>query len=148
MANMLTPGQSLKVNESLVSKNGKYHIQYEENGKVVIYDWSLTPPKPIWMTPTEHAAPGQFIFQATDGNLVVYNDVGEPVWDIGVTPADAGTPVMAVMQDDGNFVVYRVRPVWGSAAPPAGPHSNWVSSLTNIANGLQTVETVISIVSE
>ena len=48
-----------------------------------------------------------------DGNLVVYDGNGKPLWASN-TAGNAGS--IAVMQDDGNFVVYDAnsKPIWAT----------------------------------
>lgn len=45
----------------------------------------------------------QFVYQP-DGNFVVYNKNGGPLWDIAVSRANAGRSLQ--FQVDGNFVAY------------------------------------------
>lgn len=79
---------------------------------------------------TDRLNPGQFIkrnsasdritsangrytlIMQNDGNLVVYNQ-GKPIWATNTAGTDGE---MAIMQADGNFVLYRVNgdPLWAS----------------------------------
>ncbi|HUA50101.1 MAG TPA: hypothetical protein VMA77_33020 [Solirubrobacteraceae bacterium] len=97
----------------------------QNDGNVVIYS-----PKAIWATHTVQTTmepgdvlhPGwsiyspseqlQLIMQA-DGNLVLYDGAGKPLW---ASNTDHHPGAYAVMQSDGNFVVY----------PPTG-HALWAS---------------------
>jgi hypothetical protein len=57
----------------------------------------------------------------SDGNLVIYNSSGQPVWSSGT--ANMGTaPYSTVMQSDGNYVLYDANntPLWSSGTNGQG----------------------------
>ena len=117
-------------------------LAVQDDGNVVIY-W----PRPAWASNTSNPATQQsaeskylasgstmsagqtvtvaqymLVFQA-DGNLVLYKNGGNPIWSTGTQGKGA---TYAVMQSDGNFVIY------------AGSTALW-STKTNGANGAQLV---------
>jgi hypothetical protein len=47
---------------------------------------------------------GWALYMQTDGNLVIYNQAGVPQWSSRTTGGDANSS--AIMQSDGNFVIY------------------------------------------
>jgi len=63
-----------------------------------------------------------------DGNLVLYNATGQPLWNAG-TGGNSGA--WAVMQSDGNFVVYSASkaPLW-NAGTGATRVPTWHSKTT------------------
>lgn len=114
--NSLAPGESLRVGEWLMSSNGRYRLEYQTDGNVVLR--RTLNGTPTWATNT--AAIGTLSMQAEDGNLVLYDYTGTSRWvplkDDG-TPGTAGHPnARFVLQDDGNLVVYAGDglPVWTS----------------------------------
>ena len=59
-----------------------------------------------------------------DGNLVIYNSQGQPVWSSG-SEGQGSPPYFSTMQGDGNFVIYGANnsPIWstgteGQGSPP------------------------------
>ncbi|MEV6618363.1 mannose-binding protein [Streptomyces sp. NPDC051051] len=82
-----------------------------------------TTPKPVWSTETVYATSVLEVDQAwttnrirmvmqTDGNLVVYNEQGKPLW----ASMTFGENHRAIFQADGNLVIHNGddRPIWAS----------------------------------
>ncbi|MGE5451698.1 MAG: reprolysin-like metallopeptidase [Acidobacteriota bacterium] len=104
-------------------------LAVQDDGNIVIYRANHTP---SWATNTvqnpsillrgQAINPGQSVFSSngryqlvyqTDGNLVIYNGVRQPVWASGTMGRGVGR---TVMQDDGNLVIYNSagQPLWAS----------------------------------
>jgi hypothetical protein len=96
---MLAPGQSLAQNELLTSSDGRFHLAYQGDGNLVLYNSSW---EPIWSSGTNDNNPGQAVMQG-DGNFVIYNGNGAPVW---WTATEYSPGAYLVVQSDGNLVVY------------------------------------------
>ena len=98
----------------LVSPNGRFHLNLQTDGNLVIYDGT----SPIWATGTwnlpDASRPTHADMQA-DGNLVLYNDANQAAWAAGVFGPNFINPYL-VMQNDGNLVIYHngTTPLWAS----------------------------------
>jgi hypothetical protein len=73
--NTLKTGQTLQVGQSLVSKNGRYSLDVQGDGNLVIY--RRADGKPIWASDTFGQVDG--LSMQGDGNLVLYLTPG-PAW--------------------------------------------------------------------
>lgn len=105
----LPAGSTLEEGQSLVSRNGKYMLDMQGDGNLVLY-WEH---QAIWQSHTRRDVPDSAIMQA-DGNFVVY--VGQQaVWNSGSTQSDRGAYSL-VVQNDGNMVIYTAanKPIWES----------------------------------
>jgi hypothetical protein len=84
---------------------------------------TLTPGQSLGPGQSLHAPDGEYnlVLQASDGNLVLYDAVGQALWATGAMGGKS-----AVMQADGNFVVYNGswKPIWATS---------W---LTHVATGI------------
>lgn len=112
MAEFLTSGQWLSVNERLTSGNRAFDLVYQGDGNLVLYRWDGLP---IWASNT----PGQTAGSATmqgDGMFVLYTPEGVPYWS-AKHHAQPGSSI--VLQSDGNLVIYNVDgvPIWASDTP-------------------------------
>ena len=89
----------MSLGSSLVSENGHVALTMQHNGNLVVY--SEPSHRALWSTKTDgKKIKDGLIFQG-DGNLVLYNLEGKPVWASNTT----GTEVdKFVIQNDGNFV--------------------------------------------
>ena len=97
-------GAILRAGEMVDSENGRYHLIYQPDGNVVLYDggrdggddWT-----PMWETNTDGRSTGMLILQH-DGNLVLYDGSNRPIWSSDTFR----TPCVLIVQNDGNVVIY------------------------------------------
>jgi hypothetical protein len=117
---------ALSVGQYLVSPNKKYFLIMPGDGNVVIYIGSGPNDNKghIWASGTHGAIGVYSLALQEDGNLVIYNSEGNPIWNTATV--EAGAQSAFIMQDDGNAVLYRLpgpnpRVVWSSryGYPPA-----------------------------
>lgn len=102
----LMPGQRLGVGQRLTSPNGKFYMEYQGDGNLVIYETGI---KPIWASDTGGESLGYLEMQA-DGNLVLYSAT-RPIR----ASRTSGEGIMIQLQDDGNLVMYQDgEPIWAS----------------------------------
>lgn len=112
LSRRLVPGQSLKINQSVNSTNGRYHFVLQDDGNVVLYNQDRS----IWASET--SGRGGTLLRFTDrGLLQLCNPGGEVIWQ---TPgAGSKGNYFFEMQEDGNAVIYmnnpgQQRPVWAT----------------------------------
>ena len=98
-ANVITTGNKLSVNDSLVSPQGKYQLTYQSDGNLVLH--SLPSKEPIWASNTAGTTPKSATMQA-DGNWVIRSTSGQ-VW--ASNTSEYPSSILA-LQDDGNIVIY------------------------------------------
>ena len=87
----------------MASPNGKYALLMQDDGNLVLWDYTVNPPYPRWCTHT--TAPGAYAAMQTDGNLVMYAggaNGGSAIW--ASNTRYVGTDNV-IMQSDGNLVV-------------------------------------------
>jgi hypothetical protein len=113
-ANQLQSGQRLSGGQGLTSSNGRFHLNMQTDGNLVIYDGS----SPIWATGTWNLPSDRRPTHAnmqSDGNLVLYNDANQASWASGSWGSGRVNPFVE-MQDDGNVVIYHNgrSPIWAS----------------------------------
>ncbi len=96
-------GQILHRGTQLVSHNGRFRLDFQSDGNLVLYDRTQA----IWSAGTQHRG-GQRLVMQRDGNLVMYGPNG-PVW---ATNTSGNPESYLKLQDDGNLVIYR--PVWST----------------------------------
>jgi len=96
---MLKQNGSLKANESLVSKNGKFTAVMQLDGNFVVYMGS----KALWASNTSGSGANVAILQG-DQNFVLYAGSTAP-WATATNSKGTGE-VFVLMQDDGNLVMY------------------------------------------
>ena len=95
---VLQGDEALYADDEIYSPNSAFHLKYQQDGNLVLYDsWS----NPIWASDTFSTA-GRAIMQA-DGNLVVYDNMDAPLWD---TETDGNSGAFLALRDDGQMVVY------------------------------------------
>jgi len=96
-------GESMHRGDRRVSANGRYTLDLQQNGNLVLYE---QPPGtarfPIWASNTHS---GTRLIMQGDGNLVLYDPGNRAVWASGTDGWGGGSEL--VVQDDGNLVVYR-----------------------------------------
>ncbi len=112
-ATILWPGQSLYPGQSIASPSGQFVLTYQADANLVLYNygsahWAIN----CWPTCTNIGAAGITTMQ-NDGNFVVYNAGGSPVWHAG-TNGNSGAYL--AVQDNGRLVVYSGggTPLWSS----------------------------------
>jgi hypothetical protein len=111
------PGNNglLRVNERLVSPNGKFYLLLQEDGNLVVYCSSgiCANRKPYYWARheiSEQIRSDYVLAMQDDGNLVIY--IGDPspsapvVWHAGLTNRPSGGAYYLIMQSDGNLVIY------------------------------------------
>jgi pimeloyl-ACP methyl ester carboxylesterase len=105
----LSTDQVLWPDHQLSSTSGCYHVVYQSDGNLVLYDALGAP---LWATGTHGTSPGAAIMQS-DGNFVVYDADWVPRWASG-TAGHHGAQL--VLQTDGNLVLYEAtgEALWAS----------------------------------
>jgi hypothetical protein len=93
-------GDELKINEELVSPNGRTKFTFQGDGHLVV----SVDGKFIWGTWTNGQGGTRLCLQA-DGNLVMYTDSGNAIWQSS-TGSNNGKQMWLACQDDNNIVVY------------------------------------------
>ena len=106
----LPAGASLIDGTQLVSANGKYRLNMQSDGNLVLY-WEG---HPVWASKTTHDAPDHAVMQ-NDGNLVIYKG-SRVLWSTGSGGVLRSSRYFLNVQNDGNMVIYspRHQPVWTS----------------------------------
>jgi hypothetical protein len=95
----LPAGATLFDGQSLVSSNGRFSLDMQGDGNLVLYGAGLV----LWDSGTGGDVPDQAVMQS-DGNLVIYR-AERPVWSSGTEQTARGMYTLTV-QDDGNAVIY------------------------------------------
>lgn len=103
----LYPGEMLRPEEHLTSRNHQYQLVLQRDGNLVLYDKRR---HPLWASNTNGQRVEKCIMQR-DGNLVLYHRNGQPVWASN-TIGKPGSYLL--IQNDGNMVIYQPQPVWAS----------------------------------
>jgi hypothetical protein len=73
----LLPDEFLDPNQSITSLNGRFTFIYQSDGNLVLY--RNRDGKALWASNTFGQSAGRCFMQA-DGNLVIYDPSGAPVW--------------------------------------------------------------------
>ena len=97
----------LHVNEMIHSPDGRFSLVMQPDGNLVLYG----PTGALWSTGTGGTA--NVADMQMDGNFVVYNSAGSPLWN----SSTAGNPASYLaLQSDGNLVLYDASsaPIWAS----------------------------------
>ncbi|MGX5654283.1 S8 family serine peptidase [Geodermatophilus nigrescens] len=95
----LAAGSSLVAGQGLVSPNGRYSLELQADGNLVVYAPGR---RALWHARTWGNPGARLVFQA-DANLVLYSSSGRALWHSD-TWGHAGGRL--VLQDDGNLVLY------------------------------------------
>jgi pimeloyl-ACP methyl ester carboxylesterase len=93
--------------ESLISADGRFHLDYQWDGNLVLYDeWENA----LWWSAT-WGNPG-IAWMRSDGGFIIYNSDGEPVWDSGTRTGIGGCYLR--LENDGRLIIYLPdgSPVW------------------------------------
>jgi hypothetical protein len=106
--------------QGLRSKNGRVLLFLEEDGNLVLS--RAADSRVLWASGTAGKQGVRLIMQR-DSNLVLYRNDGKPVWSTGTVGQKStfNKDSVAILQDDGNFVVYD-RIVFYKSEPGAGSH--------------------------
>jgi hypothetical protein len=118
---ILQAGQTLGVNNYLLSRSGAYQLVQQNDGNLVLY----TPSGYSWTNTYGYGNPGATTTLTWDGNLVSSIN-GVVLWQSN-TPGHGGEGPYLHLQNDGNLVLYRGNdtPYWstqtGIIAPTPPP---------------------------
>ncbi|KAL8112916.1 hypothetical protein AgCh_020287 [Apium graveolens] len=102
-------GRPLYRNETLISKGGKFELGFFSPGSsnysyVGIWYKDISYGTIVWVanreTPIRHFAGNPQLVLAEDGNLKLYSDLNNVIWDVNISVANKG-----VLLDDGNFIL-------------------------------------------
>ena len=101
--NILRAGESLRMNESKVSLNGRNMLIFQDDGNICLYfDGTYT-----WDTQTDGKNPDHLIMQH-DGNLVVYATSGndKPIWATNTHGHNDSQKPYLEVGDDANMRIF------------------------------------------
>jgi hypothetical protein len=106
----LSPGELLRPGDIIHSSSGRYHLGYQGDGNLVLYDENWLP---LWASDTAGTSAGVVGMQG-DGNFVMYDATNTPVWSSGDSFNHPGA--WLGVQNDGNVVIYDVdgTPLWAT----------------------------------
>lgn len=97
---VLHRGQTLFVNQYLLSKDGRFKLIMQGDGNLVLYKNGS---QAIWASNTWNKPVTRCDMQ-TDGNLVLYNNSWTPYWASNTWQYPGG---YLILQNDGNLVIYQ-----------------------------------------
>ena len=105
----LSSGATLLNGQSLVSPNGKFKLDMQGDGNLVLYDAGLV----LWDSGTLNDASDYATMQG-DGNFVIYKS-NRPIWSSGTDNSARGAYRLTV-QNDGDVVIYSPanKPLWAT----------------------------------
>lgn len=103
----LPSGEALAVGEYLLSPDSQSVLRLQENGRLDL----ISAYENTWSSNTSGGIRG--LYMQPDGNLVIYNSSGQPVWN----SETGGHPgAFLALQPDGNLVIYHNgSALWSSA---------------------------------
>lgn len=106
----LPAGASLFDGQSLVSPNGRFSLDMQSDGNLVLYGAGLV----LWDSGTAGDAPDYATMQG-DGNFVIYK-ANKPVWSSGTDELVKNQPFVLNVQNDGNVVIHSPvnKAIWDS----------------------------------
>lgn len=106
---VVASGRELHPGETVHSANGLFHLSFQGDGNLVLYDQGWWP---LWESGTAGMPAGVAAMQG-DGNFVIYTPDGMPIWDSSSSYGHPGS--VLVVQNDGNVVIYDgPTPVWAT----------------------------------
>jgi hypothetical protein len=115
---VLTTDEQLAPGQQFVSDNGRYRLEYQNDGNLVFTD--LQTSTELWASDTDGTVPGRVLMQS-DGNLVIYDAADAACWASGTVGYQGA---YLTVQSDGNLVIYSQFgvPVWDRSVyvPPTG----------------------------
>lgn len=94
---IMTNNQSLVTSQKMVSQDGRFRLELQQDGNLVLYFGST----PLWATNTTTGRQLYFRVQA-DGNAVLYNVDFDPVW---ASNTSSYPNAVLTLQNDGNLVL-------------------------------------------
>jgi hypothetical protein len=97
--NTLCVGETLEINRSLYSENGKYQVKMQSDGNLVIYSGATA----IWQSGTSGLGYARLRLESTNVLSVYLYDQNKVAWK---TAASTRPALGLVMQNDGNLVMY------------------------------------------
>lgn len=102
----LSEGQVMTQGQQIVSMNGMYRAQMQNDGNFVVYDAGN---RPVWASGSTYGSTNAWLSMQPDDNLVIYPQQGPPaIWQTNtMTAAPSAEKSRLVMQNDGNLVLYR-----------------------------------------
>lgn len=112
---IIPPGAQLFPGQQAYSADGRYHLEFQTDGNLVLYNNFGTV---MWASQTNGAPVAELRMQR-DGNLVIYGVDGAPIWASNTE----GNPGAALrVQDDGNVVIYSrgQRVLWATESNGGG----------------------------
>jgi hypothetical protein len=99
-------GGTMRATEQLVSLNGQYYAEFQQDGNLVVYEGTpAAPRRAVWDSGTWGKAPGGFLSIQSDGNLVVQDASGKPIWASGSEGTGVNRQFSLQLRDDGNLVL-------------------------------------------
>jgi hypothetical protein len=107
MSDILKPGDSLLLDQSIISRDGRFTLTMQSDGNLVLYE----PGGACWDSKTYGQTAVQAVMQS-DGNLVIYGP-GGAIWHTNTY----GHPgACLIVQDDRNAVIYdpAAQPLWAT----------------------------------
>ncbi|MER6910181.1 hypothetical protein ABT354_00705 [Streptomyces sp. NPDC000594] len=106
----IAPGSKICKNQAWTSGNGRTQLKVLGSGELTVTQSGTV----VWRAPGTKDKGHCAVYQQ-DGNVVVHNSAGAPVWASGVHGGINGYGWLSV-QDDGNVVVYGYygNPVWAT----------------------------------
>src|SRR5262249_49407895 len=118
MTDTLQAGQRLKINDRLVSSNGKFTLWMQPDSNLVLYHDAIDINNAYWSTNTLWLPQNErptYVQMQTDAHFVMYDPNGTPRWGSGTWGPAFVNPYI-VLQDDGNLIIYHngLQPVWAS----------------------------------
>src|SRR5206468_12655876 len=115
----------MMANDFILSQDGRYRLQYQGDGNLVLSDTFTNPWTVLWASGTNDNNPG-FVKLDNNGYLTIVNGSGNALW----TKPPSGGGTCAVVQGDNNFVIYSSSdpstPCSGSAPWDARTDPGWV----------------------
>ena len=107
LTNKCLNGQTLFEGEKLISNNGRFHLNMQRDGDLVLYKKGG---KVIWASHTHNRGQGPYkAVMQKDNNFVVYDGKDVALWaskpDTKTNERHMGH-ARALMQSNGNFVIY------------------------------------------
>ena len=101
-ADKLQSGENLYVNQAKTSADGRFRLQYQGDGNLVLLNTSTNPWVALWASNTAGICADHTVMQG-DGNLVVYDCNGTPWW---ASNTNGNNGAWSVVASDGDFGVY------------------------------------------